>query len=323
MRPRTERQRLTCGWKARLYGSRSSRSVSCSRPSEVSLQSTFGISLKPKSLIGIQCVPKFAHTAADGKTYHTQHYNLDIILSVGYRVNSKRGTQFRIWATNTLRDHILKGYTINQRRLSDQAEHYLELQKAVRLIGEVLSGRALDAPQSEGLLLVITDYAYALSLLDDYDHQRLAIRNTTCKEPFKITYHSAKDAIDTMADRMRKEGQEVGLFGREKDDSFKGSLSAIYQTFDGTDLYPSIEEKAAHLLYFIVKNHSFTDGNKRVAAAIFLWFLDGNGLLYSEDGRKRIGDNALVALTLMIAESKPQHKDTAIKVVVNLINRDN
>lgn len=274
-------------------------------------------------LLRSSVVANFATTAADGKTYQVDFYSLDAILSVGYRVNSRRGTDFRIWATGVLRDHIIKGYTINQRRLAEQAEHYQELQEAVRLIGEVLTQQALNAPQAEGLLRVITDYAYALSVLDDYDHHQLAIRNITCKEPFEITYEAARKAVDAMADRMRQEGKELGLFGREKDESFKSSLAAIYQTFGGEDLYPSIEEKAAHLLYFVTKNHSFSDGNKRIAAAIFLWFLDANGLLYAENGHKRLGDNALVALTLMIAESKPQHKDAIIKVIVNLINKDN
>jgi len=250
-------------------------------------------------------------------------YNLDVIISVGYRVKSKRGTQFRQWATSVLRDHIIKGYTINQRRLTEQADHYRELQETVRLIGELLTQQSLNAPQAEGLLRVITDYAYALSVLDDYDHQQLAIRNITRKEPFEITYEAARKAVDEMAEQMRQEGKVIGLFGREKDESFKSSLAAIYQTFGGEDLYPSIEEKAAHLLYFVTKNHSFSDGNKRIAAAIFLWFLDANGLLYAEDGHKRLGDNALVALTLMIAESKPQHKDIIVRVIVNLINKDN
>jgi len=266
---------------------------------------------------------KYAQVAKDGKTRMMDLYNLDVIIGVGYRVNSRRGTDFRIWATNILRDHIIKGYSINQRRLSEQADHYRELQEAVRLIGEVLFQQALNAPQTKGLLQVIIDYAYALSVLDDYDHQQLAIRNITQTAPFEITYDAARKAIDAMADQMRQDGKVLGLFGSEKDESFKSSLAAIYQTFDGDDLYPSIEEKAANLLYFVTKNHSFSDGNKRIAAAIFLWFLDENRLLYSEDGRKRLGDNALVALTLMIAESKPQHKNIIIKVVVNLINKDN
>ena len=278
---------------------------------------------KEAELLEDSAVKEYLTTAADGKSYRTRFYNLDVIISVGYRIKSRRGTDFRIWATNVLRDHIIKGYTINQRRLAEQAEHYQELQEAVRLIGEVLTQQALDAPQAEGLLHVITDYAYALSVLDDYDHQQLAIRNITRKEPFEITYEAARKAVDEMADQMRQQGKVLGLFGMEKDESFKSSLAAIYQTFGGDDLYPSIEEKAANLLYFVTKNHSFSDGNKRIAAAIFLWFLDANGLLYAEDGRKRLGDNALVALTLMIAESKPQHKDVIVKVIVNLINKDN
>jgi len=271
-------------------------------------------------------VAKFAtvqNEAGRSVTRNIDYYNLDAILSVGYRVNSRRGTEFRIWATDVLRNHIIKGYTVNQRRLADHDEHYQELQKAVRLIGDVARRRKLEAPQAEGLLRVITDYTYALSLLDDYDHQRLSIRRTTRKRTSTITYEDARAAIDDMADQMRKEKKELGLFGREKDDSFKGSLSAIHQTYEGKQLYASIEEKAAHLLYFIVKNHSFIDGNKRIAAAIFLWFLDLNGLLYADDGHKRIGDNALVALTLMIAESSPKDKDTVIKVIVNLINKEN
>ena len=160
-------------------------------------------------------------------------YNLDVIISVGYRVKSKRGTQFRQWATGVLRDHVIKGYTINQRRLTEQADHYRELQEAVRLIGEVLTQQALNAPQAEGLLRVITDYAYALSVLDDYDHQQLAIRNITRKESFEITYEAARKAVDEMAEQMRQEGKVLGLFGREKDGSFKSSLAAIYQTFGG------------------------------------------------------------------------------------------
>ena len=266
---------------------------------------------------------KYAQVARDGRTRLMDLYNLDVIIGVGYRVNSRRGTEFRIWATNTLREHIIRGYTLNQHRLAEQAEHYRELQEAVRLIGDVIERQALDTTQAEGLLRVITDYSYALSILDDYDHQRLAMRNTSHAEPFRITYQAARGAVDRMAEQMRREGKEPGLFGREKDESFQGALAAIYQTFGGEELYPSVEEKAAHLLYFLIKDHPFTDGNKRIAAAMFLWFLDENGALYAANGRKRIADNALVALTLMIAESRPQHKDTVVKVVVNLINRDN
>jgi prophage maintenance system killer protein len=250
-------------------------------------------------------------------------YNLDVIISVGYRVKSQRGTQFRIWATQILKDHILKGYSINEKRLREQNARLLELQKTVSLMQRVMEGRELARDEATGLLQVITDYSYALSLLDQYDHQQLKIRRTTKKIPFALTYEAARRAIDKLGEQSRKKGQSMALFGREKDQSFQGSLGAIYQTFGGKDVYPSIEEKAAHLLYFVIKNHSFIDGNKRIGAFLFLWFLDASGILYTGDGRKRIGDNTLVALTLMIAESRPEDKDIITKVIVNLINRDN
>jgi prophage maintenance system killer protein len=250
-------------------------------------------------------------------------YNLDVIISVGYRVRSQRGTQFRIWATRVLKDHILKGYSINEKRLQEQNARLLELQKTVSLLQRVMEGRELARDEATGLLQVITNYSYALSLLDQYDHQQLKIRRTTKKPPFFLTYEAARRAIDQLGRQSHKKGRPSGLFGREKDQSFKGSLGAIYQTFDNKEVYPSIEEKAAHLLYFVVKNHSFIDGNKRIGAFLFIWFLDANGILYAGDGRKRIGDNTLVALTLMIAESRPEDKDIIIKVIVNLINRDN
>ena len=250
-------------------------------------------------------------------------YNLDVIISIGYRVKSQRGTQFRIWATQVLKDHILKGYSLNEKRLREQNNRLLELQQTVNLMRRVITGRELAGEEATGLLHVITDYSYALSLLDQYDRQQLEIRNTTKKKRFVITYDAARSAIDKMGEQMRKKGQTVGLFGKEKDKSFKSSLGAIYQTFDGKEVYLSVEEKAAHLLYFVVKNHSFVDGNKRIGAFLFIWFLDVHGILYTKDGHKRIGDNALVALTLMIAESRPQDKEIIIKVIVNLINRDN
>ena len=251
------------------------------------------------------------------------YYNLDVIISLGYRVNSKRGTQFRIWATQVLKDHILKGYSLNEKRLKEQNVRLLELQRTVGLMQRVMEGRELARDEATGLLQVITDYSYALSLLDQYDHRQLQIRHITEKSSFVITYEAARRAIDKLGEQSRKKGRPTRLFGREKDQSFKGSLGAIYQTFDGNEVYPSIEEKAAHLLYFVVKNHSFIDGNKRIGAFLFIWFLDASGILYAGDGRKRIGDNTLVALTLMIAESRPEDKDIIIKVIVNLINKDN
>ncbi len=261
----------------------------------------------------------FAHTASDGKTYKTVFYNLDAIISVGYRVNSSRATQFRVWATQILKKHLVEGYTINQKRLSEQ-QHKLEaLQKAIKLIHRAKAGRTLDYKEATGLLDVIDNYSYALGLLDDYDKKKLKVSNTSKGGKFKLTYDTVIKAVGEM--KARCGGSEI--FGREKDQSLKSSVATIYQTFGGQELYPSIEEKAANLLYFIVKNHSFIDGNKRIAAAVFLWFLEKNRLLYRGDGSKRLADNALVALTLMIAESRPQEKDTITTLVVNLINKCN
>jgi prophage maintenance system killer protein len=246
-------------------------------------------------------------------------YNLDIIISVGYRVNSKQGTQFRIWATNVLRQHIVEGYTLNEKRLKEQAQKYTDLKQTVRLLQNVIQRKELNNDESTGLLQVISDYTYALDILDDYDHQRLTIKGTHKKELFRITYRSAIAAIQTLKEKFGSSE----LFGREKDESFQSSLGTIYQTFGGQELYPSLEEKAANLLYFVVKNHSFSDGNKRIAAFLFVWFMEENNLLYDKDGHKRIADNALVALTLLIAESNPLEKDTMVKVIVNLINQQN
>lgn len=250
-----------------------------------------------------------------------EHFNLDAILSVGYRVNSKRGTQFRIWATRVLREHLVEGYTLNQRRLEAQLTHLRELQAAVDVMGRVIAEKAISGIEAEGLLKVITDYSLALRLLDQYDHQELRLTGTTELGPFVLTYESAMSAIARMASTMTPRPGD--LFAREKDKGLAAAIGAIYQTFDGRDLYPSIEEKAAHLLYFVVKNHAFVDGNKRIAAFLFVWFLDANKLLYRPDGSKRLPDNALVALTLLLAESKPSEKETICAVVVNLISRQN
>ncbi|MEA1965420.1 MAG: virulence protein RhuM/Fic/DOC family protein [Candidatus Aerophobetes bacterium] len=261
---------------------------------------------------------KIAQVAQDGKKRQMLIYNLDLIISVGYRVNSKRGTQFRIWATNVLKDHLIKGYTINEKRMREDRAKLKEFQKTSRIMERLLQNKALDSTGATGLLKVILDYQKALHLLDEYDFQKLKIKKVTTREKFRISYQRARQELDRL-----KAHYPSTLFGLEKDQSFSGSIGAIYQSFDGKDLYPSIEEKAAHLLYFIVKNHSFIDGNKRIAASLFLWFLYENGILYNEDGSKRIADNALVALTLLIAESRAEEKDTMTKVVVNLINQNN
>ena len=261
----------------------------------------------------------FAHTAVDGKTYQTAFYNLDMIISVGYRVNSKRGTQFRIWATNVLKQHLIQGYTINQRRLKEHTESLKTLQQAVKMLADLSSRKSLTSDEAKGLFEVIRDYSYGLDVLDDYDHGRTQIKSATAKECYQLTYEEGLKVIG----QMRQKFGASGLFGNEKDASFKSALGAVYQTFGGKDLYPSVEEKAANLLYLVVKNHAFSDGNKRIAAALFVWFLDRNKILYRADGSKRLADNALVAITLLIAESQPKEKDVIAALVVNLINKLN
>ena len=264
-------------------------------------------------------VAKNATTGTDGKTYQVEYYNLDVIISVGYRVKSKQGTQFRIWANKVLKDYLTNGYAIDQKRFQEQSRQLEELKQTVKLLGKVIESKNLNSDEATGLLKVVTDYAYALDVLDKYDHQVLEIEAVSPKQVFQITYPAAMDAIKGLKDKFGGSS----LFANEKDESFQGSLAAIYQTFGGKDLYPSVEEKAANLLYFVIKNHSFSDGNKRIAAFLFVWFLEKNAILYREDKSKKIADNALVALTLMIAESKPEEKDMMIKVVVNLINLRN
>lgn len=245
-----------------------------------------------------------------------EYYNLDVIISVGYRVKSQRGTQFRIWANNILKEYLIKGYAINQNAKNEQLEN---LKKTVKLLSNVIASKALSADEATGLLRVITDYTYALDTLDRYDYQKLEIEKTTDDEPFKANYDNAMEAIYVLRDKFGS----GGLFGNEKDQSFKSSISTIYQTFGGEELYPSIEEKAAMLLYLVTKNHSFSDGNKRIAAFLFLWFLEKNGILYKSDRTRLIENNTLVALTLMIAESRTEEKDIMVKVIVNLINKNN
>jgi prophage maintenance system killer protein len=244
-------------------------------------------------------------------------YNLDVIISVGYRVKSQQGTRFRQWATSVLRDHIVKGYTLNEQRFREQAEKLTEMQQSVALLARTLTNQELVSETGKDVLRVITDYAYALNLLDRYDHGTLTIEEITRQALHSVEYDEAIGIVASM------KGEFDGLFGIEKDQGFKSALGAIYQTFGGEELYPSVEEKAANLLYFVVKNHAFSDGNKRIAAALFIYFLGRNGILYRPDGSKRLADNALVALTLLIAESRPDEKETIVKVIVNLINRKN
>lgn len=275
-----------------------------------------------EELDGEPVVAKFATPKKYGRKeglyqmQNIEYYNLDMIISVGYRVKSRNGIAFRKWANNILKQYIIKGYAIDSRRL----DHYDDLKNVVRLMSRALTLQD-KVPEEEysGLFNVISDYVYALDTLDRYDYQSLEINKTTVGGTFRATYENAMEAINALRDKFGASQ----WFANEKDDSFKSSVGQIYQTFGGEDLYPSVEEKAAMLLYLVVKNHSFSDGNKRIAAMLFLWFLDKNGILYSADGSKRIADNTLVALTLMIAESRTEEKDVMVKVIVNLINRDN
>lgn len=261
---------------------------------------------------------KFAHMGIDNdQVYEVQLYNLDVIISVGYRVKSVQGTRFRQWANKVLKDYLIKGYAVNQ-KITQQ--RYEELKDVVRLMSRTYQlQESVSTEEADGLLTMIGDYVYALDTLDHYDFQQLTLEKTTEEEPFHATYENAMEAIN----RLKPKFGGSALFANEKDDSFKSSIGQIYQTFGGVELYPSVEEKAATLLYLVVKNHSFSDGNKRIAAMLFLWFMDRNKVLYAADGHKRIADNTLVALTLMIAESRPEEKDIIIRLVVNLINQNN
>ncbi len=240
------------------------------------------------------------------------HFNLDVVISVGYRVKSKRGTQFRIWATQVLRDHLLNGYSVNQRRLTD-------LKQTVKLVTTMAERRTLSGDEATALLQVVGEYGRALDLLDDYDHQRVRAPATGSKTLFVLSYEEAVGIVN----RLRERFGGSALFGREKDDSLHSSLSTIMQTFGGQELYSTLEEKAAHLLYFLVKNHPFVDGNKRIAATLFLWFLERNGVLVNAGGERLISDTALVATTLMIAESRPDEKDVLVRIVMHFLCEKN
>ena len=260
-------------------------------------------------------VRKFRTVQTEGKRQvgrNVTYYNLDLIISLGYRVNTKRGIQFRQWATSVLRDYLIKGYAINQRI---REENYRQMIQLVRSMARTVKLQDLSKEVRNALLDVVVDYTFALDRLDDYDYQRLSIPESSTEEKFHATYEGA---MKVLAELREKFGGS-GLFANEKDDSFKSSIGQIYQTFGGQDLYPTVEVKAAMLLYLVTKNHSFSDGNKRIAATLFLWFMNENGVLYDDMHNKRIDDATLVALTLLIAESRPEEKDTMIKVVVNLI----
>lgn len=271
------------------------------------LKNTF----ETKELERGRSVAKNATVLPDGRTYQVDYYNLDAIISVGYRINSKRGTEFRIWATGVLRQHLVQGFTANEKRLR-------ELRRTLKLASDISGRRELSGNEATLLLQTVSEYAAALELLDDYDHQRVRIHRASRRKVKSVTY----DEVMKLVAAMRTRTNAPALFGREKDQSLHSSLNAIMQSVGGKDLYPSPEEKAANPLYFMVKNHSFVDGNKRIAAAVFLRFADKNNLLYTSHGDKRIADNALVAMTLMIAESRPQERAVITAMLTNLITMD-
>lgn len=277
---------------------------------------------KSKELRRSSVVAFFATTAADGKTYQVEYFNLDAIISVGYRVNSKRGTQFRIWATNVLRDHIVRGYTLNQKRLQEQQQQRMkELEEAVALVKSAQETKQLSTEEASGLLTVITEYTRSWLLLHQYDTASLSTRHLNHKILYEISEEEALKAIVALREELKKRNEASDLFGGESQrGKLQGILAGINQTFAGKELYPSIEEKAAHLLYFIIKDHPFVDGNKRIASLLFIWFLEKNGYLSRNGGERKINDNALVALALLVAESNPKQKDLMIKLIINLIS---
>ncbi len=257
------------------------------------------------------------HTATDGKTYKTQFYNLDAIISIGYRVNSKRATQFRIWATKTLKEHLIKGYTINEKRLLEAREKFKELQTAITFLQEK-SKKELLSGQATEILNLLSSYAKTLTLLEEYDKGKLkTIKGEKAK--FVLQYEECQRVIKEIKKELIAKKEVSNLFGNEIDKEFEGIIKNLYQSFSGKELYKTIEEKAAHLLYFTIKDHYFTDGNKRIASFLFVYFLDKNNYLYRKNGERKINDNTLVALALLIAESNPKEKDTLIKIIINLI----
>jgi hypothetical protein len=264
-------------------------------------------------------VAVFATVQHEGNRHITRDiecYNLDMILSVGYRVNSRRGTQFRIWANRILKEHLVQGYTINQKRLQEQRDRFARLQEAIQLMERSLLEQTETVDDARKVVRVLAEFSRGLDILDDYDHEHLEQRGNTARSAVVIE----PDEFRRIIEDMRRDFDSA-VFGRPKDQSFAGSVRQIYQSFGGQELYPAIEDKAAMLLYLVVKNHSFIDGNKRIAAALFLCFLDKNELLFRRDGTCRIGDDGLAALTLLIAVSKPEEKDTMIKIVITILNR--
>jgi prophage maintenance system killer protein len=272
---------------------------------------------KEKELNSKAVSAKIAHTAADGKIYKTQFYNLDLIISVGYRVSSSRATKFRIWATKILKDHILKGYTLNQKRLQEKG--LAEFEQAVALVKSALETKKLKGAEAKGLLEVITKYAQSWLLLQKYDEEQLILPVKQAKPKYQLDYNQAIEAISNLKINLLTKKQATDLFGKERGETLAGIIGNIYQSFGGKALYPSIEAKAAHLLYFIIKDHPFADGNKRIGSFLFIVFLSRNNYLLDKKGERKFNDNALVALALLIAESDPKQKEVLIRLVMNFL----
>ena len=261
-------------------------------------------------------VANYATTATDGKTYQVEHYSLDAIISVGYRANSSQATKFRIWATQVLKNHILKGYTFNQKRLQEKG--FDEFEKAVALIKKTIDRKDLTTDEATGILKVITDYANSWLLLQKYDEDALVEPTKKVDSEYVLDYSEVQEAIIELKRTLIDKKEASELFGQERE-SLEGILGNVYQTFDGIDLYASIEEKSAHILYFIIKDHPFVDGNKRIGSFLFILFLAKHNYLEDSHGERKFNDNALVALALLIAESEPRQKELIIKLVMNFV----
>ena len=258
---------------------------------------------------------KIAHTAADGKTYQTLFYNLDAVISVGYRVNSKKATQFRIWATNTLKRHLVDGYTVNEKRLIEQKQRFQEIKETILMIGEKAKFTELTGHEKD-LLEVIAEYAKTWDLLNKFDKEKLGIGRVHKYVKFDFSYENYESIIGQVRKNASKIEKGNALLGVENGEKMKGIVGAISQTFGGEELYPSIEEKAAHILYFTIKDHPFIDGNKRIASLLFLYYLEKNNHMNRGDERK-LNDNAIVALALLVATSNPREKDNIVKLIIN------
>ncbi|MFA7253734.1 MAG: virulence protein RhuM/Fic/DOC family protein [Patescibacteria group bacterium] len=258
------------------------------------------------------------YTAKDGKKYKTKFYNLDGIISVGYRVNSREATQFRIWATRTLKDHLTKGYTLNKRILARYREKFLEARKTLAMIASKSDFELLQGHEKE-LIELISEYSKSFKVLEEFDERKIEIKKLNKEVKFEISYDGVLEIIGQMKNRLAKLRVNVYMFGTEVGHKLSSTIGSINQTFDGQDLYPSVEEKAANLLYLVIKDHPLTDGNKRVASMLFVYFLENNSYLYRTSGERKISDNTLIALALLVATSDPKEKDNIVRLIMNLI----